>query len=219
MTELETGGRPRPRVLIAEDHTLVREGLRDLLSPSLEIVDVVEDGRALIAAAERLQPDVVLLDITMPQLNGLDAARHVTRVCPGCRLIFVTMHAERDYVAAAFAVGAHAYVAKHAASAELLAAVQAVLRGETFVSPDIDVGPEGAPAAATSKLRDALTPRQREVLQLVAEGKTAREIGELLGISRKTVEFHKASVMRLLGLRTTAELTRYALEHGVIGPS
>jgi DNA-binding NarL/FixJ family response regulator len=216
MTELETGGRPRPRALIAEDHTLVREGLRDLLSPSLEVVALVEDGRALIAAAERLQPDVVLLDITMPQLNGLDAARHVARVCPGCRLIFVTMHAERDYLAAAFAVGAHAYVVKHSASSELLAAVQAVLRGESFVSRDIDLGPEGAPAP--SKLRDALTPRQREVLQLVAEGKTARAIGELLGISRKTVEFHKASIMRLLGLRTTAELTRYALDHGIIGP-
>ena len=214
----------RPRVLLCEDHTLVREGLRQLLAGSLDVVGALEDGRALLLAAEQLKPDVVLLDITMPQLNGFDAARQLARVSPASKVVFVTIHADPAYVREAFRAGATGYVVKTAACADLLAAVTAVLSGQRYLSPeltaahaDLLTGDQAGPQPG--KLSDTLTSRQREVLQLVAEGRTAREIAGILNISRKTVEFHKASIMRLLGLRTTAELTRYALEHGIVGPA
>lgn len=209
----------RPRVLLAEDHTLVREGLRQLLAEQLDVLDAVPDGRALLAAAEQLAPDVVLVDISMPRLNGFDAARLLSKSCPESKVIFVTMHADPDYVREAFRAGARGYVVKSAVSAELVTAVHSVLRGRLYVSRTIDVSLEGLLAPVGSKLSDSLTVRQREVLQLVAEGRTAREIADTLGISHKTVEFHKASIMRLLGLHTTAELTRYALDHGIIARS
>jgi len=211
--EGSTPAASRSRVLLAEDHLLVREGLRQLLGEHVEIVGTVGDGRSLLGAVDELRPDVVLLDISMPQLNGLDAAQQLRRAAPAVRVIFVTMHAEPDYVQAAMRTGAAGYVVKSAASAELLAAIDAAMRGSIHVSPQL--------AALTLEPRaaDPLTPRQREVLQLVAEGRSAREIAEVLGVSRKTVEFHKSSIMRLLGLRSTAELTRYALDHGLLGPA
>lgn len=209
----------RPRVLLAEDHTLVREGLRQLLAEQLDVLDAVPDGRALLTAAEQLVPDVVLLDISMPRLNGFDAARLLAKTCPESKVIFVTMHADPDYVREAFRAGARGYVVKSAVSAELVTAVHTVQRGRIYVSRSIDVSLEGLLMPRSGKLSDALTVRQREVLQLVAEGRTAREIADALGISHKTVEFHKASVMRLLDIHTTAELTRYALEHGIIARS
>jgi DNA-binding NarL/FixJ family response regulator len=228
--ELETGepdSKPpgaasKPRLLIAEDHTLVREGLRMLLADDVDVVETVEDGRSLLAAAERLQPDVILLDISMPLLNGLDAARQLAQVSPGSKLIFVTMHADPAYVRQAFRAGARGYVIKSAVSSQLVTAIEEVVAGRRYISPipgaeltDL-LSEEPAPKGAPGELSDNLTPRQREILQLVAEGRTAREIAVVLAISRKTVEFHKASIMRLLGLRTTAELTRYALAHGII---
>jgi len=223
--ESSTDTTTRPRVLLCEDHTLVREGLRQLLADTLDVVGAVEDGRALVLAAERLKPDVVLLDITLPQLNGFDAARQLARVSPASKVVFVTIHADPAYVREAFRAGAAGYVVKTAACADLLAAVTAVLEGRRYLSPtlaaahaDLLAGDPSAPPQP-GKLSDTLTSRQREVLQLVAEGRTAREIAGVLNISRKTVEFHKSSIMRLLGLRTTAELTRYALEHGIVGPT
>lgn len=207
--------RARPRVLLADDHTLVREGLMRLLAAELEIVGAVADGRALVTAAEQCQPDVVLVDVTMPLLNGFDAARQLQRVCPRGRIIFVTVHAEPDYVQEAFRAGAHGYVAKTAASSELLLAVRQVLAGGTFVSPGLVYEPRPG-GLEEGPVGGELSSRQREVLQLVAEGRPAREIGDILGISRKTVEFHKARLMRVLGLRTVAELTRYAVEHGLL---
>ena len=211
---------PRPRVLIAEDHTLVREGLRILLSGEVEVVDTVEDGRALLSAAERLRPDVILLDISMPLLNGLDAARQLAQHKSTAKLVFVTMHADPAYVRQAFRAGASGYVVKSSASAHLTEAIQEVVAGRRYISPipgtDHADLLTGDPATDGDELSDNLTPRQREILQLVAEGRTAREIAGVLGISRKTVEFHKASIMRLLRLRTTAELTRYAMAHGII---
>ncbi|WP_211302331.1 response regulator [Nannocystis exedens] len=206
--------RVRPRALLADDHTLVREGLVRLLAAELEIVGAVADGRALVTAAEQCQPDVVLVDVTMPLLNGFDAARQLQRACPRGRIIFVTVHAEPDYVHEAFRAGAHGYVVKTAASSQLLLAVREVLAGGTFVSPGLVYEPR--PRQPEEGLADELSSRQREVLQLVAEGRPAREIGDILGISRKTVEFHKARLMRVLGLRTVAELTRYAVEHGLL---
>ena len=208
-------------MLIAEDHTLVREGLRILLAGEVDVVDAVEDGRALLVAAERLQPDVILLDISMPLLNGLDAARQLAQVSPTSKLVFVTMHADPAYVRQAFRAGASGYVVKSSASSHLIEAIQEVAAGRRYISPipgaDLSDLLSGDPTTgAAGELSDSLTPRQREILQLVAEGRTAREIAGVLGISRKTVEFHKASIMRLLRLRTTAELTRYALAHGII---
>jgi DNA-binding NarL/FixJ family response regulator len=206
----------RPRALLADDHTLVREGLLRLLAADLEIVGAVADGRALVSAAEQCQPDLVLLDVSMPLLNGFDAARQLQRTCPRGRIIFVTVHAEPDYVQEAFRVGARGYVVKTAASAELLHAVREVMAGSTFVSPALAGTLEPRVDAPRGRSAGQLSPRQREVLQLVAEGRRAREIAVILGISRKTVEFHKARLMRVLGLRSVAELTRYALERGLV---
>ena len=206
-------------MLLCEDHTLVREGFRQLLAGSLDIVEAVEDGRALVQAVEQLKPDVVLLDISMPKLNGFDAARQLARVSPTSKIVFVTIHADPTYVREAFRAGATAYVIKTDAFADLLLAVTAALNGQRYLSPKLAVAHAGLLAGehvAPGPLSDPLTVRQREVLQLVAEGHTAREIARSLNISPKTVEFHKASLTRVLGLSTTAELTRYALAHGIV---
>lgn len=204
------------RVLLAEDHVMVREGLRQLLAERVDVVGTVGDGRSLLAASEQLRPDVVLLDISMPQLNGFDAAQHLRRASPHVRVIFVTMHVDPAYVEAALRTGACGYVVKSAASSELLTALDAALRGEIYLSPQVaDVRPDPIGRLRTGPL----TPRQREVLQLVAEGRTAREIGALLAVSRKTIEYHKGSIMRLLDIHTTADLTRYALDHGLLVPT
>lgn len=206
----------RPRILLAEDHLLVREGLRHLLGERVEVVGSVGDGRSLLAVVEETRPDVVLLDISMPQLNGFDAAQQLRKAAPNTKVIFVTMHEDPAYVQAALRAGASGYVVKSAASAELLAAIDAAVVGGKYVSPQLAAADDGQGRGLAD---GGLTTRQREVLQLVAEGRTAREIAEVLSVSRKTVEFHKASIMRQLGLRTTAELTRYALDHGLLGPS
>jgi DNA-binding NarL/FixJ family response regulator len=203
----------RPRVLLAEDHTLVREGLRQLLAPHVDVVGALGEGRGLRGAIDDTGAEVVLLDISMPGLNGLDAAAQLRRSHPQVKVIIVTMHAEPDYVVAAFRAGACGYVVKSAASAELITALATVLADQRYLSPQV-----AAPADPQAVV-EPLTPRQREVLQLVAEGRTAREIAEILAVSRKTVEFHKSSIMRQLGLHTTAELTRYALSRGLVGPT
>ncbi|HEY0135922.1 MAG TPA: response regulator transcription factor [Nannocystis sp.] len=204
-----------PSVLIAEDHTLVREGLRLLLSPECRVLDAVSDGRLLLEAAERLQPDIILIDIAMPGLNGLEAARQLGGLCPESRLVFVTSRVERSYVREAFAAGAVGYVTKSSASRELLSAIRVVIAGRRYLSPGLSLTLEDVLDEAPAP--DPLTTRQREVLQLVAEGRTARQIAEALHISRKTAEFHKSRLMQVLRLHSTAELTRYALEHGVAG--
>ena len=209
----------RPRVLIADDHTLVVDGLRRILEPECDVVGAVEDGRSLLAAAKQLQPDIILLDISMPLLNGVEAARRLRGAAPGAKVIFVTMHADATYVAGAFRAGASGYVLKRCASLELLKAINQVLSGREYVTPLIgkDLGelpgwPRGAGDASGE-----LTVRQREVVQLVAEGHPVKEIAAILNITGKTVAFHKANVMRRLGIRSTAELTKYALEHGISG--
>ncbi len=209
-----------PRVLLAERHTLVREGLRGLLSDHMQVVDAVADGHALLAAATRLQPDLVLLGIALPGLNGLDAVRQLGRLCPLGRAIFVTEHAEPAYVREAFRAGAAGYLVKSAVFAELLVAVREVVAGRRYLCkasmPELaEILAE--PRPAPGKLADGLTIRQREVLQLVAEGRTAQQAAEVLHISRKTVEYHKASLMRSLGAHSCADLTRYAFAHGMIG--
>ncbi|MCC2643409.1 MAG: Response regulator, LuxR family [Nitrospira sp.] len=207
-----------PRVLLADDHTLVLEGFRRIVEQRCEVVGTVEDGRALLDAAARLRPHLILLDISMPLLNGIDAARQVKKLLPDVKLIFVTMHADPAYVSEAFKVGASAYLLKRSAARELDQAIDSVLKGQYFVTSLLTRDLVTSLSEGHANLfapRQELTPRQREVLQLVAEGRTIKEIAALLNISPKTVEFHKAQIMFHLNLHTTAELTKYALTHGL----
>jgi DNA-binding NarL/FixJ family response regulator len=211
----------RPRILMADDHSLVLAGLRKLVEGEGEVVGTVEDGRALVEEAQKLRPDIILLDISMPLLNGLDAARQLTKLVPGSKLIFLTMHATPTYATEAFKAGASGYLIKRSAASELKQAIQAVIRGQHYMTPLItkDVlaatlhHPEGQ---MRQRPVTTLTPRQREVLQLVAEGKSTKAIATLLHISVKTVEFHKARVMDLLDLHSTADLTKYAVAEGLV---
>ena len=207
-----------PRVLLADDHTLVLEGFRRIVEQRCEVVGAVEDGRTLLEAVVRLHPDLILLDISMPLLNGPDAARQVKKLCPDVKLVFVTMHADPAYVSEAFKAGASAYLLKRSAARELDQAIDFVMKGQFFVTALLTKELVTSMAAGYANLltkRQDLTPRQREVLQLVAEGRTIKEIAMLLNISPKTVEFHKAQIMFHLDLHTTAELTKYALAHGL----
>jgi DNA-binding NarL/FixJ family response regulator len=209
----------KPRLLLADDHTLLLEGIRLLLEPEFDLVGSVEDGQALLAAAKTLKPDVILLDISMPRLNGIDAARRLRKLLPSARLIFVTMHADADYVTEAFRAGAMGYLLKRAAASELLTAIHTVLKGNHYVSPLVTRNAMQLLISSSkpgSKLSDSLTPRQREVLQLVAEGRSRKEIAGILNLSIKTVEFHKGKLMRELNLQNVADFTRYAIEHGII---
>jgi DNA-binding NarL/FixJ family response regulator len=211
----------RPRVLLADDHSLVLEGFRRILEDECDIVGTAEDGRALLDAAARLKPHVILLDISMPLLNGIDATRQLKKTSPEIKVIFVTMHADPAYLNEAFKAGASGYLLKRSAGSELIQAIHSVVGGNYFVTPLLTRGLVNsaigdAPMPATRQ--NVLTPRQREVLQLVAEGKAVKEIAQLLNISPKTVEFHKAQIMEQLDLRTTAELTKYAMAHGLTTP-
>lgn len=212
----------KPRVLLADDHVLVREGFNKLLEEHCQVIGSVEDGRALLAAAEQLQPDIVISDISMPKLNGLDAARRLQKMVPRPRIIFVTVHADQDYVAQAFKAGASAYLLKRSAGSELLQAIDAVMNDNYYVTSLIAkdlVQAAIADTALDAGGQDRLPIRQREILQLVAEGLTLKEIASTLGLSPKTIEYHKSKLMEQLGLHTTAELTKYALAHGLTSSS
>lgn len=211
----------RPRVLMADDHSLVLAGLRKLVEAEGEVVGTVEDGRALVEAAQELRPDIILLDISMPLLNGLDAARQLTKLVPESKLIFLTMHATPTYATEAFKAGASGYLIKRSAASELKQAIQAVMRGQHYMTPlitkDVLAATLHPPEAQTRKRPIAtLTPRQREVLQLIAEGKGTKAIASILNISVKTVEFHKFRIMEELDLHSTAELTRHAIAEGLV---
>lgn len=209
----------RPKVLIADDHAIVRDGLRIVLEKEFEIVGTVEDGRSLLTEAARLAPDVALVDITMPVLNGIEATRQLHRSSPDIRVVVLTMHADLTYATELLEAGASGYILKSAPSAEIKTAIQEALAGRTYVTSGI--AEEMVPlllarGQSTSKSAGRLTPRQREVLQLIAEGRTGKEIAGLLCLSPRTVEFHKYKMMQQLGLRSTAELIRYAMKSGVI---
>lgn len=211
----------RPRILMADDHSLVLAGLRKLVEGEGEVVGTVEDGRALVEEAQKLRPDIILLDISMPLLNGLDAARQLTKLVPEAKLIFLTMHATPTYATEAFKAGASGYLIKRSAASELKQAIQAVVRGQHYITPlitkDVLAATLGHPEGQMRQRPvDMLTPRQREVLQLVAEGKSAKAIASILNISVKTVEFHKARLMDILDLHSTADLTKYAVAEGLV---
>lgn len=210
----------RSRVLVADDHRIVAEGLRGILEPTYELVGIVENGRELVDQAMALHPDVIVADITMPLLNGLDAMALLQRQDCRSKFVFLTMHKDVTYAAKALRQGAMGYVLKHSASEELLKALQAVLAGERYVSNEIASGLEGRDDAV-DQIEDlrTLTTRQREVLQLFAEGKSAKEVATNLGISARTAENHKARIMTQLKLHTTSDLVQYAIRHGLIGAS
>jgi DNA-binding NarL/FixJ family response regulator len=213
----------KPRILIADDHTIFAAGLKRLLNEDFEIVGVVEDGRQLVEAAEKLRPDAIVVDISMPMLNGIDAVRQIKKVHPGIKVVFLTMHPHVAYAVSAFKEGAAGYVLKNSAPDELITAIREGLKGSTYVTPLIagkllrayESGSQ--PETGTDALL-SLSSRQREVLQLLAEGHSAKEIGSILDISTKTVEYHKYRVMEDLGAKTTAELIRYAVKQGIVGP-
>ena len=209
----------RPRILLADDHNLILDGLCSLLESDFDLVGTVEDGRALLEAAERLKPDVIIMDISMPLLNGIEAARQLKKSVPQSKLVFLTMHGDVAYVKEALRVGASGYLVKRSAAAELVTALHEVLKGRTYITPLVTKDMMKSfldPTDEPDKLESRLTPRQREVLQLVAEGHSNKEIANILKVSTKTVEFHKYNLMQALGIRTTAELTQYAIRHGYI---
>ncbi len=210
----------RPRVLLADDHRIFLEGLRGLLEPDFEIVGTVEDGRALIEEVEKQHPDLIVADISMPLLNGIEATSRVKKIDPNIKVILLTMHPDVTYAARGFEAGASGYVLKHSASDELVMAIKKALKGQTYVTPRIAgellqfYKQEGA---MVQKLEGRkLTPRQREVLQLLAEGHSAKEVAAILDISTRTVEFHKYRMMEELNLKSSAELIQFAIKHGII---
>lgn len=209
----------RPRVIVADDHRILAEGLRGILEPDFELVEVVGDGRQLLEAARRHAPDIIVADISMPSLNGLEALEQLRKLGCQAKVVFLTMHNDSAYAIRAMNSGASAFILKHSAPEELLVAMHKALVGRTYVTPSLAESLQKASenqAYATESGGPLLTPRQREVLQLVAEGKTAREIGATLHISMRTAENHRARIMRLLGASTTTELIRFAIRHGII---
>lgn len=213
----------RQRIVLVEDHALLREGLRALLAPEsdLEVVGEATDGREALHAAEALQPDLVMLDLSMPRSHGLEVLAEIKRRCPGTQVLVLTAHKTEDYVFSALQSGATGYVLKESTAAELLRAIRSVLAGERYLSPAIATQVVagylgGKEAALPRSAFTDLTPREREVLKLLAEGCRNKEIAEHLGISPKTVEKHRANLMDRLNLRTVPALTAYALEKGLI---
>jgi DNA-binding NarL/FixJ family response regulator len=204
----------RARVMLADDHRLVSEGLKRLLTDEFELVGAVEDGRALVAAAKKLQPDVVIADVSMPHLNGIEAMIQVRKSNPRIKFVLLTMHQDPAYARRALEAGALGYVLKHSAPAELVMAVQAALKGQTFITPAL--AGEVLRQRQEGNPEQLLTPRQREILQLVAEGNSAKEIGAVLAISARTVEFHKYQIMDAHRLHNNAELIHFAIKHGIV---
>jgi DNA-binding NarL/FixJ family response regulator len=207
----------RPRVLIADDHKIVVEGLKKMLDPDFDIAGTVEDGRQLVTAAEILRPDVIIVDISMPILNGIDAVRQIKKVHESIKVVFLTMQLDVAYALNAFKAGASGYVLKHSAPDELVTSVHAALEGKTYVTPliagKLQQAYEEADLLQTEMPRSP-TARQSEVLQLLAEGYSAKEIATILHVSLKTVEYHKYKMMDDLGIKSLAELVRYAVKHG-----
>ena len=208
----------RPRILLADDHVLMAEALQHLLQADFDVVGTVSDGRALLKAATELHPELVVVDIGMPLLNGLDAGEQLKALHPDIKVIYLTQNREPRFAVEAFRRKASGYLLKDSAASELTTAIREALLGRTYVSPLIAGGMldhASGPDAINSR---ELSPREREVLQLLAEGKSMKEVAGVLDISPRTVEFHKYRMMELLGVRTNAELVQYAVRHGLIAP-
>jgi len=208
----------KPRVIIADDHVLLAEAFEKLLSPECDVVAKVTDGRALVEAARRVHPDLVLLDVAMPLLNGLDAARQIHAISPSIRLIFLTMNDDPDLAAEAFRAGATAYLLKRSPASELLTAIRQAMKSRKYVTPlitEVMLGALMNPMRGETP-RHELTSRQREVLQLLAEGKSMKDVANILAVAPRTVAFHKYRIMEQLKIRTTAELIQFAIRSHII---
>jgi DNA-binding NarL/FixJ family response regulator len=209
----------RPRILIADDHTLIAELCKKLLETDFDVIGIVSDGRALLRAARELKPDVIVVDVAMPILNGLDAGQQVKEMLPAVRLVYLTMNPDADVAAEAFARGASGYLLKTCAAAEMVLAVREVLRGKSYVSRGLSRDTIDVVRWSHKKLINAderLTPRQREVLQLLAEGKVMKEVGGILNMSTRTVAYHKYRMMEVLGAKSSAELVKYAVRNHMV---
>jgi DNA-binding NarL/FixJ family response regulator len=208
----------RIRVLLADDHPMVLEGVAKILEDEFDIVGKVEDGRALVAAAKELNPDIIVTDMTMPLLHGLEACRQLKRLVDS-KVIFLTMHADVAYAKEAFQAGASGYLLKRNAASELIDAIHTVIKCQTYVTPLL-FGDDQMPIEYESRsqvpILKQLTPRQREVLQLIAEGQSTKEIAETLSLSVKTVDFHRGKLMDTLNMQSNADLTKFALSHGLV---
>ena len=208
----------KPRVIIADDHVLLAEAFEKLLSPECDVVAKVTDGRALVEAARRVHPELVLLDVAMPLLNGLDAARQIHAISPSIRLIFLTMNDDPDLAAEAFRAGATAYLLKRSPASELLTAIRQAMKSRKYVTPLITEGMLGAlmnPMRGETP-RHELTSRQREVLQLLAEGKSMKDVANILAVAPRTVAFHKYRMMEQLRIKTNAELIQFAVREHLV---
>jgi DNA-binding NarL/FixJ family response regulator len=208
----------RPRVLIADDHSVVAEGIHSLLEKTCDVVGVVSDGRQLLEQAPQLKPDLFVLDITMPLLNGLDAAERLKSLLPGAKFVFLTMSDDSNLAAAALNLGAVGYVLKQAAASELMKAISEVIQGRAYVTPKLRPENWAVQKARARQLSKDLTPRQQEVLQLLAEGRPMKEIAGILKVSEKTVMFHKYHIMQSFNLKNNTELVLFAVKHHLISP-
>lgn len=210
----------RSRILLADEHFLTLEGLRKVLEPHHDVVGAVSDGRSLVDAALHLKPDLIILAVTMPLLNGIDAARRIRKSLPGAKLLFLSVHANPAYVREALNIGATGYILKSSTTREeILGAVTAALAGETYISPGVvgeEVDLSRWQREKGAEHRAALSSREREVLQMLAKGRAVKEVGSVLGISPKTVAFHRNNVKRKFGVRKTVELIRRAIDEGLI---
>jgi DNA-binding NarL/FixJ family response regulator len=206
-----------PRILLADDHELLMAAYERLLWGECDVVGQVTDGHALLAAAERLEPDVIVLDISMPVLNGLEAARQISHTRPGIKLVFLTMHEEADVAAAAFRAGASAYLLKRSAGSELATAIREVMQGRSYITPLMAQGLVGSLLRLNTQAVDLqLTTRQKEVLQLLAEGRSMKEVAGVLNMAPRTVAANKYQLMQHLNVKSTAELIQYAVKHGIV---
>jgi DNA-binding NarL/FixJ family response regulator len=205
------------RILLADDHIIIVEALKKLIEPAFQVVATVSDGHALISSAEKLRPDVIIADINMPNLNGLEACERLMKKLPESKIIFLTVDEDPDTAAEAIRRGAFGYVLKSAAASELFKAIQSVARGQIYISPGITREPLNifVSRAKNAEHPEPLTPRQREVLQLLAEGKSMKEAGDMLNITPRTIAFHKYSMMAHLGITRNSELVRYAAQAGI----
>jgi len=211
-----------PRVvLLADDHKIVAQGLQRLLEPEFRIAGIVEDGRSLVAAAARIKPDVIVTEMSIPIMNGLEAIHALKKAAPSSWVVILTMHSNLAYVTEAFQAGAKGYVLKSATPSELAEAIRSVLAGKTYLTSALQdrlSAPLPVVPGGSKKSEAMLSPRERQVLQLLAEGRIAKEIGAALGISRKTAEFHKYRIMEKLGLHSVAALALHAARHGLVDP-
>jgi DNA-binding NarL/FixJ family response regulator len=205
----------RPRVLLADDHALLLGAFEKLLAGECDVVGQVSDGRALVTAADNLKPDLIVLDISMPLLNGLEAGRQIKQKSPGVKLVFLTMNEDADLAAEAMRSGASAYLLKRSAASELLTAIREVMQGRSYITPLVTEGVLGSLQQVDQQAQQ-LTPRQREVLQLLAEGHSMKEVGNLLNLTPRTVAFHKYRMMAQLKVKSSAELIQYAVKHHIV---